>query len=124
MHVLSTVEGQAERHYRDQEVYVHRYGQWLWTPLDVRMRYRVPLTRKRLRTALSNYFAYRRLRLKFDIVEAPEWMGEGLAFSFARQCLWSRTFTVRWPTATRFSMAVGSGHALGDFLRKHLYPEI
>ena len=87
IHVLSTVEGQDERHYRDREVYVHRYGQRrLWPPLDERIRYRMPMTRQRLQAALSNYLACRRLGLKFDVVEAPEWMAEGLFFLFARKC--------------------------------------
>jgi len=87
VHVLSTAEGQGERHYCDQAVHVHRYGQWLWAPVDERIRYRqVPLTRQRLRTAVSNYVAYRRLGLRFDIVEAPNWMAEGLIFSIARTC--------------------------------------
>ncbi len=123
VHVLSTVEGQAERHYRDQDVHVHRFGQWLWPPFDERIRYRVPLTRQRIRTAVSNYFACRRLRLKVDIVEAPEWMAEGLAFSFVRQC----------PVVTHLhgSLAnwlrgngLGSGHAHGDWLGKHEYSEV
>jgi len=86
IHVISTVDGQDERHYRDQAVYVHRCGQWLWPPLDERIRYRMPLTRQRLRTAVSNYAAYKRLGLRFDIVEAPNWMAEGLFFSVARKC--------------------------------------
>jgi glycogen(starch) synthase len=86
VHVLSAVGGQTEGHYDERGIHVHRYGQWSCPPLDERIRYRFPLAWQRLRAALSNYLAYRRLGVRFDVIEAPEWMAEGLMFTFARRC--------------------------------------
>jgi glycosyltransferase involved in cell wall biosynthesis len=86
VHVLSAVRSQQERHYKDEDVYVHRLGvadlfklgKWRWAAVSARC----------LERALATYRGCRRLGIQFDVVEYPECGAEGLFFSLSR----------KWPT--------------------------
>lgn len=81
VHVLSCVPGQARSDVKDGEATIHRRG-----TLDLRERrllWRVPATMSRLECALSCWIEARQLGLRPDVVEAPDWMGEGLIFGLA-----------------------------------------
>ena len=82
VHVLSCVPGQTKRDYADSDVWIHRRG-------VVRVRGLGRLTGSpsaaiRFTTALSCYLESRRLHVAFDVVEAPDWMAEGLVFGLVR----------------------------------------
>jgi glycogen synthase len=76
VHVLSCLAGQAESDRVDRGVHVHRRGEL-----------RLPgagKTSSRLRHALSCRVEAARLGLDFDVVEAADWMAEGLGLAFRR----------------------------------------
>jgi glycogen(starch) synthase len=78
VHVLSVAPRQKERHYRDAEVYVHRFPhRELWKLRRLRP---APMPLPHLEQAMSTYLSYRRLSIDFDIIEYPEWLAEGLFF--------------------------------------------
>ena len=78
VHVLSVAPRQRERHYRDDDVHVHRFpNRELWKMRGLRS---APMPVPHLEQAVSTYLAYRRLSIDFDIIEYPEWLAEGLFF--------------------------------------------
>ena len=86
VHVLAAVRSQQERHYKDEDVHVHRLGvpglfrlgRWRWAAVSAR----------HLERTLATYRGCRRLGIQFDVVEYPECGAEGLSFSLSR----------KWPT--------------------------
>jgi glycogen synthase len=81
VHVLSCVQGQADQDRVHGRVHVHRRGSRRFLP---KIRRRLPSTALRVEGALSSYLASRRLGVEFDVVEAPDWMAEGLVFALGR----------------------------------------
>jgi glycogen synthase len=81
VHVLSAVVKQRESHCTQDGIYIHRVGQVELKPL---WRLGFGSTLYRLQTALSNYRAFRRLGLHFDIIETPDVRAEGLFFLLLR----------------------------------------
>jgi D-inositol-3-phosphate glycosyltransferase len=76
VHVLSCLRGQAASDRIDRGVHVHRRGEL-----------RLPGSGKastRLRHALSCRVEAERLGVDFDVVEAADWMAEGLGLAFGR----------------------------------------
>jgi glycosyltransferase involved in cell wall biosynthesis len=80
VHVLSCLPGQAVSDVERAGVHVHRRGERRLRGLD---RLDLPKTTARLRHALSARVEARRLG-RFDVIEAPDWMAEGLGLSFRR----------------------------------------
>jgi glycogen(starch) synthase len=78
IHVLSCVPKQAFENTKRDGVYLHRRGVSRWLP---KIRRRLPATAFRLEGAFSSYLELRNLGLDIDLVEAPDWMAEGLAVS-------------------------------------------
>jgi glycogen synthase len=78
VHVLSCVPGQAARDYTDRGVHVHRRGERRFAPSRIRK------TTERARHALTCRVEARGLGIEFDVVEAPDWMAEGLGLVFRR----------------------------------------
>jgi glycogen(starch) synthase len=82
VHVLSCVDGQRPE---DREcgdgVYLHRRGVPHILP---KLRRRLPGTARRIEGAVARYRQYRRLGFEFDVVEAPDWLAEGLVFALLR----------------------------------------
>ena len=81
VHVLSCSEGQATDDSADGAVHLHRRGIPRLLP---KVRRRFPATARRLEGAGARYREYRRLGLDFDVVEAPDWLAEGLVFALLR----------------------------------------
>jgi glycosyltransferase involved in cell wall biosynthesis len=81
VHVLSCVAGQASDDTRRDGVHLHRRGVRRILPV---IRRRLPSTAFRIEGAVSCYLEFRSLGLEVDVVEAPDWMAEGLAFALAR----------------------------------------
>lgn len=81
VHVLSCVDGQPADDREDLGVHVHRRGARRVLP---KVRRRLPWTALRLEGALARYREARRLGVEFDVVEAPDWFGEGLAFALLK----------------------------------------
>jgi glycosyltransferase involved in cell wall biosynthesis len=81
VHVLSCVDGQSTADRDDLGVHVHRRAARRVLP---KVRRRLPWTALRLEGALARYREARRLGLEFDVVEAPDWYAEGLAFALLR----------------------------------------
>lgn len=79
VHVVSCVPGQRRRDYVERGVRIHRRGQ-LWVPGLSRLPRRGGLRAggARLRTVASTALAMGELDLDVDVVEAPDWMAEGL----------------------------------------------
>ena len=76
VHTLSCAPGQATRDYRDGDAWIHRRGT---VNLRLsRLRPHVQATASRLEAALSCYLEARRLDVQPDLLEAPDWMAEGL----------------------------------------------
>ena len=82
VHVLSCAPAQQHRDYADRAVHVHRRRLF-----KVRGAYRVrlPLTLHRLAAGISTFTWARRLGVPFDVVEYPEWNGEGWLFALLRR---------------------------------------
>jgi glycogen synthase len=78
VHVLSCVHGQADDDRMHGAVHLHRRGARRFLP---KVRKRLPSTALRIEGALSSYLASRQLPVEFDVVEAPDWMAEGLVFA-------------------------------------------
>lgn len=76
VHVLSCIEGQEERDYLDGDVWIHRRGEAGIRGL--RRLVRGDRTAARIRHAVSCWREARRLGVRFDVVESPDWMAEGL----------------------------------------------
>ena len=81
VHVLSCVEGQADEDVMRAGVHLHRRGV---RRVLRKIRRRLPGTAARIEGGLARYLAARRLGTEFDVVEAPDWMAEGLAFAVRR----------------------------------------
>lgn len=81
VHVLSCVEGQADEDVTRAGVHLHRRGVSRFLP---KIRRRLPGTAARIEGAHARYLGARRLGAEFDVVEAPDWMAEGLAFALRR----------------------------------------
>jgi glycogen(starch) synthase len=81
IHVLSCVHGQADDDRMHGAVHLHRRGSSRFLP---KVRKRLPSTALRIEGALSSYLASRQLDVEFDVVEAPDWMAEGLVFALRR----------------------------------------
>jgi glycogen synthase len=81
VHVLSCVDGQADEDEMRAGVHLHRRGV---SRFMRKIRRRLPGTAARIEGALARSLAARRLETDFDVVEAPDWMAEGLAFAVRR----------------------------------------
>jgi glycogen synthase len=81
VHVLSCVPRQRPGDHVRDGVHLHRRGVRRVLP---KLRRRIPATARRIEGALSCYLEYRRLGLDVDVVEAPDWMAEGLVFALLR----------------------------------------
>jgi glycosyltransferase involved in cell wall biosynthesis len=82
VHVLSCVPGQATADDVRAGVHVHRRG----VPRLLRkIRNRFPASAFRVEGAVASYREYVRLRVEVDVVEAPDWMAEGLLFGIRRR---------------------------------------
>jgi glycogen synthase len=81
VHVLSCVDGQPADDREDLGVHVHRRGARRVLP---KIRRRLPWTALRLEGALARYREAGRLGVEFDVIEAPDWFGEGVAFSLLK----------------------------------------
>jgi glycogen synthase len=77
VHVLSVVAGQARSNRVVDGVHVHRSP--LTRPRGVGRLLRIPDTWDRVSLAVAVLAEQRRLGLRFDVCESPEWMAEGLA---------------------------------------------
>jgi glycogen synthase len=77
VHVLSCSEGQPDDDHLDDGVRVHLRGVPRLVP---KVRRRLPGTVRRLEGAVARYRECRRLGVDFDVVEAPDWLAEGLLF--------------------------------------------
>jgi glycosyltransferase involved in cell wall biosynthesis len=75
--VLSCSEGQASEDEEDGGVFLHRRG----VPHVPKLRRLSPAAARRLEGAVARYREYRHLGLNFDVVEAPDWLAEGLVFA-------------------------------------------
>jgi glycogen synthase len=82
VHVLSCVHGQAVSDRLDGKVLVHRRGALRLGPLERLLR--SGKARLRLEISVSCFLEHYRLGLKFDVIESPDWMGEGLVFALLR----------------------------------------
>jgi len=82
--VVSASEGHVRSSEQVGGVRVERFGpagpRWLWRLLD-----RVPVPSSRLQSALSAWWALRRVEGRFDVIEVPEWRAEGLLLGLARR---------------------------------------
>jgi glycogen synthase len=82
VHVLSCVHGQASADEVRAGVHLYRRG----VPRLLRkIRNYVPSTAFRVEGAVACYREYVRLRVDVDVVEAPDWMAEGLLFGIRRR---------------------------------------
>jgi glycogen synthase len=81
IHVLSCSEGQFFDDHDDNGVHVHLRGVPRLVP---KVRRRFPGTVRRLEGAFARYRECRRLGVEFDVVEAPDWLAEGLLFGLLR----------------------------------------
>jgi glycogen synthase len=81
VHVLSCLPGQRPRDVVDRGVQVHRRDELRLRGLD---RVRARKTTARIRHALACRLEAARLGLAFDVVEAADWMAEGLGFVVRR----------------------------------------
>jgi glycogen(starch) synthase len=81
VHVLSCVEGQADEDLIRAGVHLHRRGV---SRFMRKVRRRMPGTATRVEGGVARYLAARALETEFDVVEAPDWMAEGLAFALRR----------------------------------------
>jgi glycogen(starch) synthase len=77
VHVLSCFQTQPTRDYQDAGVWIHRRSQFRIRGVG---RLGAPDLADRIDAALSAFLEYRRLGLHFDVVEAADWMAEGLLF--------------------------------------------
>ena len=90
VHVLSCLEGQAERDYQDGAVWLHRRGE---TSVRGLRRLVGERTAARLDHALTCRHEFARLGLAFDVIETPDWMAEGLLLAFGRKPLVAQLHT-------------------------------
>jgi glycogen synthase len=81
VHVLSCVEGQADEDVMRAGVHLHRRGVSRFLR---KIRRRFPGTAARIEGGVARSLAARRIGTEFDVVEAPDWMAEGLGFALRR----------------------------------------
>ena len=81
VHILSCVLRQADSDVERNGVHIHRRGELSLRALD---HLRLEKTTARIRHALSCRAEVRRLAIPFDVIEAPDWMAEGLGLAFRR----------------------------------------
>lgn len=81
VHVLSCSEGQGAEDHDDDGVRLHLRGVPRLFP---KLRRRFPGTVRRLEGAIARYREYRRLGIDVDVIEAPDWLAEGLIFGLLR----------------------------------------
>ena len=81
VHVLSCFPSQRRSEQNDRDVYIHRRDQ-LRIPgfLKLCRLLRLTLTSSRILAGISTYLEYKRLQIPFDIIEYPDWGGEGWLF--------------------------------------------
>ena len=82
VHVLSCLPGQPVSDRVDRGVHVHRRGELRLRGLDRLVR--APKASERIRHALTCLLEAKRLGIAFDVVEAADWMAEGLGFALLR----------------------------------------
>lgn len=104
VHVLSCVRGMESRDYVDEGVLIHRRGQPTLRGVGRIARETV----WRLHTAFAAFLEYRRLGLRFDVIEAPDWAAEGFLFALLR----SGTLVAHLHSPLVFIYA-GNGRRLG-----------
>jgi glycosyltransferase involved in cell wall biosynthesis len=75
VHVLSCFRNQPRRDYQDGGVWIHRRSQFRVRGVG---RFGAPDLADRVDAAISAFLEYRRLGLRFNVIEAPDWMAEGL----------------------------------------------
>jgi glycogen synthase len=95
VHVLSCSEGQASEDHTLNGVHLHLRGVPRFVP---KLRRWLPGTIRRLEGGVARYREYRRLAIDFDVVEAPDWLAEGLVFGL----LGSRPLVVHLHTPLAF----------------------
>jgi len=95
VHVLSCSEGQGTEDHDDDGVRLHLRGVPRLFP---KLRRRFPGTARRLEGAIALYREYRRLGIDVDVIEAPDWLAEGLIFGVLR----SRPLVAHLHTPLRF----------------------
>jgi glycogen synthase len=84
VHVLSCVSRQPPSDTMDRDVWIHRRPQ-IRVKGSSRLLGRMwPETVPRILTAISTFVHYRRLGIRFDVIEGPEWMAEGLFLTRTR----------------------------------------
>jgi glycosyltransferase involved in cell wall biosynthesis len=83
VHVLSCSEGQASEDHDVDGVRLHLRGVPRLLP---KLRGRFPGTVRRLEGAIARYREYRQLGIDVDVIEAPDWLAEGLIFGVLRSC--------------------------------------
>lgn len=76
VHVLSCIFGQAAEDSEREGVWIHRRGVRRVLP---KVRRLMPSTAFRIEGALARHLEARRLGVEVDVIEAPDWMAEGLA---------------------------------------------
>jgi glycogen(starch) synthase len=91
VHVLSCAEGQKERDYMDQGVFVHRRAgripaRRLWIRMKRLMNgiLRIPSTLWRFEKGLEVFFECRLLGIDFDVIEYPDWGALGCMLALMR----------------------------------------
>ena len=112
VHVLSCVEGQANRDYVDKGVFVHdrggsipAEGLWNMSKKIVKGMLKIPKTLWRIEKGLGAYCEYRRLGLSVDVIEYPDWGGLGTVFAALKGRPLVATLHTPPPSAYRIPMS-------------------
>lgn len=84
VHVLSCVSRQTPSDTMDRGVWIHRRPQIRVRGSSRLLGRKWPETVPRILTATSTFVHSRRLGVRFDVIEAPEWMAEGLFLARTR----------------------------------------
>ena len=118
VHVISCLEGQARSDTVDRGVHVHRRP-FVDVPRGVgRFTGKRPRTTERLRTAVSAARTLRELRLQPDVVEAPDWMAEGLVVALGRTPLVAHLHTPLTLVHEQAELPMGPDQRLADRLER------
>jgi glycogen(starch) synthase len=117
VHVLSCVRGQKSRDLVEKGVWIHRRSRITIRGLGRLLRSQEAAAR--IATALTCYLEARRLRVAFDVIEAPEYMAEGLLFALTRsKPLVVHLHTPALVTAKFRGKGTGWEARLSDFLER------
>jgi glycogen(starch) synthase len=82
VHVLSCAEDQSHRDYTHEGVHIHRRSlRLILGATKVSRILRLPRLVGHLRSGLSTFLEYRRLGIRFDVIEHPDWSAEGWLFA-------------------------------------------